>query len=176
MDHTIAVTGRDVKRYELLKQVLEGKVSLAAAAPALGVSYRQAKRLKRKADAGLAALAHGNRGHPPANKLDQELRARVITWSQERYADFNDTHFTEMLAQREGLTLSRETVRCWRRQAGIKPKCRRRAPQHRRRRERKSAAGGCGSAASPERRAAPRRCCGMAAPIGGSASRGRPVA
>jgi transposase len=141
MDHTIAVTGREMKRYELLTQVLKGTVSLAAATPALGVSYRHAKRLKREAAAGLAALTHGNRGRVPANRLDQGLRQRVLTLSQQRYGDFNDTHFNEMLQQHEEIRVSRETVRRWRRAAGIAPKRRHRAPAHRRRRERKPAAG-----------------------------------
>ena len=141
MDHTIAVTARDMKRYDLLTQVLKGTVSLAAATPALGVSYRHAKRLKCKAAAGLAALAHGNRGRPAANRLDDDLRQRVLTLSQERYGDFNDTHFNEMLQQHEEIPVSRETVRRWRRAAGIAPKRRHRAPAHRRRRPRKAAAG-----------------------------------
>jgi transposase len=142
MDHTIAVTDREVKRYDLLKQVLEGKLSLAAATPGLDVTYRHAKRLKGKvAHGGLAALAHGNRGRRAANRLDDELRQRVLTLSQEPYQDCNDTHFTELLAEREGIHLSREAVRRWRRAAGQQAKRARRAPQHRRRRERKPAAG-----------------------------------
>ncbi len=142
MHHTIAVTQRDVKRYELLKGVLQGKFTLAHVAGALGVSYRHAKRLKRKVAAGgLAALAHGNRGRPPANRRDEKLRRRVLELSAQRYGDFNDTHFAELLAAREEIALSRETVRRWRRAAGIKAKCPRRPPQHRRRRERKPAAG-----------------------------------
>ena len=141
-NYTIAVRERDMKRYELLNQVLEGKLTLAAAAPALGVSYRHAKRLKGKvAQGGLAALAHGNRGRSPSNQRDDELRRQVLALSRQRYGEFNDTHLAEVLAEREGITLSRETVRRWRRQAGIKPKWRRRAPQHRRRRDRKPAAG-----------------------------------
>ena len=37
------------------------------------------------------------------------------------YAQFNDTHFTELLAQRENITISRETVRQWRRADGQPP-------------------------------------------------------
>jgi len=141
-NYTIAVTQREMKRYQLLNQVLEDKLTLAAAAPALGVSYRHAKRLKRKvAQGGLAALAHGNRGRSPCNKRDDQLRRRVLALSRQRYGEFNDTHFAEVLAEREGIRLSRETLRCWRREAGIKPKRRHRAPQHRRRRDRQPAAG-----------------------------------
>ena len=138
----IAVTERQMKRWELLKKVLEGKLTLAAVRPALEVSYRQAQRLKAKALArGLRGLSHGNRGRPPANKLAPQLREQVLALSQERYRDFNDTHFGQELASCEGIALGRETVRRWRREAGIRPKRRRRAPKHRRRRPRELAEG-----------------------------------
>lgn len=142
MTNRIAVTAKDMRRYELLHRVVEGQLTLAAVAPVLGVSYRHAKRLKAKVGAGgLAALAHGNRARVPSNKPPDDLRRRVLALAVERYADFNDTHFTELLAEREGLHVSREAVRRWRREAGHKPKRARRAPKHRRRRERKPAAG-----------------------------------
>jgi transposase len=142
MNERIAVTAEDVKRFELLHQVLAGQLTLAAAAPLLGVGYRQAKRLNRKLSrGGLSALAHGNRGRAPANHYEEELRRRVLELSAQRYGGCNDSHFTELLAEREGIYLSRETVRRWRRQAGQRPKRPRRAPKHRCRRERKQAAG-----------------------------------
>ena len=142
MGNYFAVRDRDVERYRLLKKVLAGRITLAAAAAALGVCYRHAKRLKAKVAAGdLRALAHGNRGRPPSNRRSPDLRQRVLALSQESYPGCNDTHFAELLAEREGIVLSRETVRCWRREAGIKPKRPRRAPKHRRRRERRRAAG-----------------------------------
>jgi transposase len=138
----IAVTERQMKRWELLKKVTEQKLTLAAVTPALGVSYRQAKRLvKRAREGGLPGLAHGNRGRPPANKADEALRERVLALSQESYRDFNDTHFCQELANQEGIVLGRETVRRWRREAGLRPKRRRRAPKHRRRRPRELAEG-----------------------------------
>jgi transposase len=143
MDHEhFAVTERQMKRWELLRKVTEGNLTLAAVTPALGVSYRQAQRLKAKALAqGLRGLSHGNRGRPPANKAQPQLRERVLALSQQRYRGFNDTQFTEELASAEGIVLGRETVRRWRREAGIRSKRRRRAPKHRRRRPRELAEG-----------------------------------
>jgi transposase len=114
---------------------------LAEAAKALGVSHRHAKRLKAKAKQGLDAMAHGNRGRAPSNKTDTSTRAAVLTLSQEKYLSFNDAHFTEQLAEKEGIRLSRETVRAIRREAGIRPKRKRRPKKHHRRRERKPAEG-----------------------------------
>jgi hypothetical protein len=83
MDDTIAVTEREMKRYELLKQVLKGRVGLAAATAGLGVSYRHAKRRKGKvADGGLPTLAHGNRGHPANDRWDHRCRHAYIAHSR----------------------------------------------------------------------------------------------
>ncbi len=131
-----------MKRSQLLQQVIDGRLTLAAAAPLLGVSYRHAKRLKAKFIGGdPAALVHGNRSRAPANQCDAGVRRQVLELSQEQYRDFNDQHFVELLGEREGIDLSRETVRRWRRAAGQTAKRPRRAPRHRRRRERKEAAG-----------------------------------
>ena len=58
---TFVVNEQDMKRYGLMRKVWEGKVTLKAAALALGVSYRQAKRLKARAVEGLEAMGHRNR-------------------------------------------------------------------------------------------------------------------
>lgn len=128
MDHEhFAVTERQMKRWDLLQKVLDRKLTLAAVAPVLGVSYRQAQRLKAKALAqGLRGLSHGNRGRRPVNAAAPQLRERVLALSQEHYRAFNDTHFCQELARCEGISLGRETVRRWRREAGIRPKRRRR--------------------------------------------------
>ena len=142
MDTTsFVVNERDMKRYQLMHKVMEGKLSLTQAAQALGLSYRQVKRLKAKAARGLEEMSHGNRGRTPINKTDATLQQRVLELSGERYFDFNDSHFCQQLAQNEGITLSRELVRRWRREAGIAPQRKRRPPRHRKRRPRKAAEG-----------------------------------
>ena len=52
------VSQKDIRRYELLEKVLDESLTLAVAAAALGVSYRQALRLKARVKAyGLEGLA-----------------------------------------------------------------------------------------------------------------------
>jgi len=132
-----------LNRYHVIQMVIEGKMSLAEAAQSMQLSYRQAKRIKANVVAeGASGVLHHNHGRTPANKLPDELRQRVQELGQGDYAQFNDTHFTELLAQRENITISRETVRQWRRADGQPPKHRRRVSQrHHKRRERKPAEG-----------------------------------
>jgi transposase len=141
-EDVIAVTAREEKRALALNRVLAGDWTTGEAAEALGLSVRQVRRLKAAYDQeGIRALVHGNRGRSSHFALASEVRARVVELARGRYAGCNDQHFTELLAEREGLTLSRESVRRVLRAAGIRSPRRRRAPKHRSRRERMPAEG-----------------------------------
>jgi len=140
MQGDIKISQKELTRYDVLRRVLDGQVTLKDAATYLGVSYRQAKRLKRKAEEGPAGLVHGNRGRAPANKLSEEIRGNVLSLSQESYSSFNDTHFAEELAK-QGVGVSRESIRKLRREAGIAPKRKRKVRKHHSRRPRKTSEG-----------------------------------
>ena len=77
-DGVITVSQKELTRYDVLRRVLDGTISLADAAGYMGVSYRHAKRLKNKAEAGAMGLVHGNRGGSPTNKLDVQVRDSVL--------------------------------------------------------------------------------------------------
>jgi transposase len=114
-----------------------GKITLKEAGERIGVSYRQAKRIRKAVrERGAKGLIHGNVGRPPSNRIPEASHQLVLRLSREVYSEFNDIHFTEKLAEEEGVVLNRETVRKLRREAGVAPKRRRRAPKHRKRRER----------------------------------------
>ena len=129
---------KERQRYHLLQMVLDGKNNLKDAGKRMGVSYRHAKRLKKRLiTEGAKGLVHRNRGRPSPKALNHELAERIIELSQDKYSNFNDTHFTEKLKEIEGITVGRDTVRRLRRTNGIKPKRRRRPKKHFKRRSRK---------------------------------------
>ena len=128
---------KEQTRLCIMNGVLERQWVVAEAAQLLGVSERHTWRLLaayRKE--GAAALAHGNRGHLPSNATSAEVRAQVVTLASERYMGVNHTHFTELLAEREGILLSRSTVRRFLAGAGLASSRYRQPPRHRYRRER----------------------------------------
>ena len=128
---------KERQRYHLLKMVIGGKITLKETDSLMGVSYRQAKRLKKKLiSEGARGLIHGNRGRPSPKALNSEHAKRIIELSHNKYTNFNDTHFTEKLKEIEGITVGRDTVRRLRRANGIKPKRRRRPKRHFKRRPR----------------------------------------
>lgn len=107
------------------------------AAKIMGVSERQGWRiLAAYRKEGAAALAHGNRGRTPANATPLAICQQVVTMTRERYCGVNHTHLAELLAEREGIMLSRSTLRRLLRQAGLSSPRRGRSPRHRHRRQR----------------------------------------
>src|SRR5689334_3661046 len=122
------------KRFEAVGRVAAEELTNREAARLLGISERQLRRVRRRvAELGTARSAARHRGRSPHHRLEPGRRELIVQLRQGKYAGFNDQHFTEKLAQQEGLVVSRATVRRLLRAAGI-GSVRRRASAHRRRR------------------------------------------
>lgn len=138
MKETITLNSKEQKRLMVLNKVDRGELPAAQAAVLLGRSLRQVRRMRaayRKE--GAAGLAHGNRGRRPVHAVVPLVRQQVVTLARSpAYTGCNHQQFTELLAEREGLVLSRPTVRRILVAAGVPSPRRRRAPRHRTRRER----------------------------------------
>ncbi len=121
----------------MLNHVESSRMTAGQAAEVLDLSLRHVRRiLAAYRKEGAAALAHGNRGRKPHNALDESLRKWVSKLAGSTYVGCNNQHLTELLAEREGITLSRSSVRRILLELGIRSPRRRRAPKHRSRRER----------------------------------------
>ncbi len=134
---TVSLSAKEQQRVLVLNQVERGGLTGKQAAGLVGLSLRQVRRLLaayRKE--GVAALAHGNWGRKPVRAVPEETRRRVVALAQGPYAGCNHHHLEELLAEREGLMVSRSSL--WRilTAAGLPSPRRRRPPQHRCRRER----------------------------------------
>jgi transposase len=133
----VTLNNKEQKRLIVMNEVLAGRLTGPEAAEMLGVSLRHARRLlaayRRE---GAVALAHGNRGRSPANKLAAAVEAEILGLARGDYIDYNDSHFTEELAERHEIVVSIPTVRRIRRRHGLPSPRQRRAPRHRRRRQR----------------------------------------
>jgi transposase len=133
----VTLNQREQQRLKVLNEVNLVKLSLKQAAVLMKTSLRHTKRLlagyKQR---GAAALAHGNRGRMPYNKIDPAIREQVVGLAKSKYRGFNQQHFSEKLEEQEGIPLSRSTVRRMLLEQGITSPRQRRAPRHRSRRER----------------------------------------
>lgn len=135
------MTAREQGRARLLTRVLAGELTMAEACVELGLSERQLWRLRAAfLGAGPAGLVHGNRGRVSPQRIEPERRARILAL-RERYGPINDTHFGELLAEHEGIVISRESLRTILRASGVASPRRRRPPRYRSRRPRMGAEG-----------------------------------
>ena len=133
----LTLNEKELARLQLLNNVIEHNVPMVQAAEVLGVTERHAWRiLAAYRREGAAALAHGNRGRQPPNAVSDDLAVAVVTLAATRYSGANHTHFTDLLREREGIDLGRQTVRRILTKAGMPSPKKRRPPKHRVRRER----------------------------------------
>jgi len=142
MDKRVTFSMNEIKRLHILQQIVDQQITGKQAAQRLGLSLRQIRRMIASyREKGAAGLVHGNRGRKPNNRVDETVREKIIGLSKKEYQDYNDSHFTEELAEKHAVEVSRSTVRRLRRQAGQGSPRKHRSPKHRRRRERREQAG-----------------------------------
>jgi transposase len=138
----VTLNQKEQNRLQVLNKVNLKQISIGQAALLMQVSLRHAKRLLagyRKE--GASALAHGNRGKLPYNAIDVMIRQQVIDLAKTKYRGFNQQHLSEKLGEKEGVPLSRSTVRRILLKEGISSPRKRKAPKHRSRRERYAQSG-----------------------------------
>jgi transposase len=136
-EETITLTTQEQKRAMNLNRVQAGQLSVAEAAEVLDLSARHVRRmLAAYQKEGPAALAHRNRGRKPAHSISAAVRAQVVDLARTTYQGCNQQHLRDLLHEREGIMLSRSSVRRIVEQAGLAPLRPHKRRIHRRRRQR----------------------------------------
>lgn len=135
------MSAKERRRLEVLGRVRDGQLGLSEAAELMGVSYRQARRLRRRyRTKGDAGLVHGLRGRPGNRGVKVEHKAAVLAAYEQYYEGFGPQLASEQLLSRQALTVSPKTLRTWLIEAGLW-KAVRKVRRHRRRRPRKASFG-----------------------------------
>ncbi len=120
-----------IKRWNTLKKVIDGELTIKEAGLQMGLSYRQVIRMKQSVlQDGIRGLIHGNTGRRPVNAVDDKVKQKILEWSRNAYGRINDACFAEILEKEKGIKVSRETIRKIRRSGGILPGKARRQPRH----------------------------------------------
>ncbi len=116
----LSMSKQEVRRVEVLTEVLAGSRTMESAAGLLGVSLRQAQRLVgRYRGGGGGALIHKSRARPASNKLGLGVRELVLELVRQNYYDFGPTLAAEVLLERHGIEVhARPCVSGW-----SKPAC-----------------------------------------------------
>lgn len=137
-EERVLMSTKELRRLHVVQQVGERKITQAHAAQLLDLSDRQIRRLvARVRQEGARGLVHRSRGRPSNRAIAPRTKARILRRYEARYPDFGPTLAAEKLAERDGLTLSNETLRRWLLQAGVTHFRRRKRP-HRQWRQRKA--------------------------------------
>lgn len=110
-------------------------MTVAEASEILGLSERQIKRLRKGVtEKGKDALVHGNTGKAPSTTISQAQRQVITQMYKSKYNGANYQHFTELLAERESITISVSTSTRILKSSNIQsPRRKRRPKQHIRR-------------------------------------------
>lgn len=130
------MSAKERKRLAVMSKAHEGEITIKEASAALGLSYRQGRRVYRRyVDEGDEGLIHRGRGKPSNRGIPVENKDAILAAYRKTYSDFGPTLASEKLYEREGFCVNHETLRRWLIDAGLWQRCRKR-PHHRKRRER----------------------------------------
>ena len=133
----IMASQEELRRLHVIQKVLEGGLKQVEAAEILSLSSRHIRRVvKRVRGEGQRGIVHRLRGQPSNRKIPDELKDKVIKLYRAVYKDFGPTLASEKLLERDGVSLSDETLRGWLLETGDWKRVRK-GRRHRQWRERK---------------------------------------
>ena len=128
MNEGISMSIKETERINVMDNLIAKRIKQNHAAKQLGISVRQVQRMvKRYKREGMSGLPHKSRGKTSNRALSPETRDQIVFLLKRDYPDFGPTFAAEQLFERDGITVSKETVR----QLMIKEQLRK-AKQHKR--------------------------------------------
>ena len=109
----ICMTKQELSKYEIIMDLIAGKINGTDASKQIGVTVRHVKRLKSKVDKqGMEGLIHKNRGQASNRKIDAKIIEKAEKYLKEKYYFCGPTFATEKLHEIHKIKLGKETVRC----------------------------------------------------------------
>lgn len=112
MDTNITMSLSEVKKYDIIKKVLNKELNGSDAAKLLDMTSRNIRRLKKKVNNnGIKALTHGNRGKPGNRRIPDKEREKITDLINRKYPDFGPTLATEKLSELDKIEYSRGAIR-----------------------------------------------------------------
>jgi len=110
----LRMRSKERERLKVMAALSEGRLSQVAGGRLLRLSERQVRRILRRYEReGDAGLVHRSRGRRSNRKTPEKVRRKALACIRRDYRDFGPTLAAEKLQERDGLTVSSETVRQW---------------------------------------------------------------
>ena len=142
MEEVIGMSRREINRHHVIRNVLGGKATQAAAARVLALTERQVRRICARVRArGAHGVVHQLRGRASNHQIDPERTEKALCALHDPlWAGFGPTFAKDKLLEIHGIRLGRETLRQLMTQLDLwEPH--RQGPRHRAWRERRSCVG-----------------------------------
>jgi hypothetical protein len=109
-----AMKRSEIKRFAIIEKVIKKELKQIDAAEVLGVSDRQVRRLVVAVRArGEVGIIHGLRGKESYRKISNKIRDKVLGLCRRQYEGFGPLFAAEKLQERDGIKVSKETLRQW---------------------------------------------------------------
>ena len=115
------------KKYNVIKKLVDNNGNKKRAAIELQCSLRTINRLIQKyLNEGKSGFIHGNRNRKPSTAFSKETKSMIINLYKNTYSDANYKHFSEILLEDYGISVSSTTINNWlRNELILSPKARR---------------------------------------------------
>ncbi len=142
MENYITMSQKEIKKYDIIKKLVNKELNGTETARILNLSIRQVRRLKKKVrEKGIKGLVHGNRGKTGNRAISDSERTRIIKLLHKHYYDFGPLLASEKLDSRHNIQRDKSTIRTIMINEGLwKPK-QKKKEKHRSWRQRKASYG-----------------------------------
>jgi len=138
LEDILIMRSKEAKRLHIIEQVIEKQLTQQQAAAHLGLTVRQIRRLKKRLlEEAEGGLCHRSRGRPSNRRIAPKRKEQILALYRQQYAGFGPTLAAEKLSERDGISLSDETLRLWLAAEGVVYPSRKKRP-HRRWRQRRA--------------------------------------
>jgi predicted DNA-binding protein (UPF0251 family) len=129
---TINMSIEEINRCQVLRIADERKITQKTGARRIGVTDRHFRRLLRcYREEGAKGIISGHRGKPSNNRMPEKKKKKILNKLKEDYQGFGPTLASEKLLERDGIKVSKETVRQIMIKAGLhQPKTRQKDRVH----------------------------------------------
>jgi hypothetical protein len=108
----ISMTQKELSRYEIMQNLIGGRINGTEAAKQIGLTIRQVKNIKAKViQRGAKGVIHKNRGRESNRKIPEEKIKTIERIVREKYPDFGPTFAAEKLEECHKIKISDETLR-----------------------------------------------------------------
>lgn len=121
METRLNMSGKDIDKLRVIRNVLEGRLTWLAAAEALNISERQIGRLCAQVRSrGNRGILHGLLGRSSNNQGDPELLGMALSALHDpRWQGFTAVFAQQKLESLHGIVMSDTTVRKWMSKTGL---------------------------------------------------------